>query len=143
MISDNIWFQLGDVSRLLRRTFRRRMSGTKLTVEQMRVLIGISYCEGVRQVDLADQLEIQPITLVNQIDQLAENGLVERRADPTDRRAYQLFLTEAASPHLSNIEEVAAAIQTDMLRGLSKEQVSLLFSALQIMRDNLASRKSQ
>lgn len=140
MISDNIWFQLGDVSRLLRRTIRRRMSGTMLTVEQMRALIGISYCEGVRQVDLADQLDIQPITLVYQIDQLAESGLVERRADPCDRRAYQLFLTKAASPHLSAIEKVAAEIQMDMLRGLSKEQVALLASTLHTMRDNLVSR---
>lgn len=140
MSSDNLGFLLGDVSRLMRRTFRQRMAGLELTFEQMRVLVHISRNEGIRQVDLADLLDVQPITLVHQIDQLAENGLVERRADPTDRRAYQLFLTGAAAPHLAAIKKVAAAIQTDMFRGLSKDQIALVLASLRTVRDNLASR---
>jgi len=140
MTSDNLGFLVGDVSRLLRRTVRQRMAGTELTFEQMRALMNISRNEGIRQVDLADLLDVQPITLVHQIDQLAESGLVERRADPGDRRAYQLFLTKASAPHLSAIKKVAAAIQADMLRGLSKEQVALVSSTLHTIRDNLASR---
>ncbi|BCK86795.1 transcriptional regulator SlyA [Sideroxyarcus emersonii] len=140
MFSENLWFVLRNTSQLLARNIRQDISGMALTFLQIRVLIGISYREGIRQVDLADGMDVQPITLVHAIDQLAKIGLVERRKDPDDRRAYQLFLTPAASPYLSAIEEVVAAIQTDMLRGLSKEQVSLLSSALQIMRDNLASR---
>ncbi|MDH2915635.1 MAG: MarR family transcriptional regulator [Gallionella sp.] len=141
MTSDNLGFLVGDVTRLLRRTIRQRMAGIELTFEQMRALMSISRHEGIRQVDLADLLDVQPITLVHQIDQLAENGLVERRADPGDRRAYQLFLTKAAAPHVSAARKVAAAIQADMLRGLSKEQISLVSSSLHAMRDNLASRK--
>lgn len=140
MSSDNLGFLLGDVSRLMRRTFRQRMAGLELTFEQMRVLVHISRNEGIRQVDLADLLDVQPITLVHQIDQLAENGLVERRADPTDRRAYQLFLTGAAAPHLAAIKKVAATIQTDMFRGLSKDQIALVLASLRTVRDNLASR---
>ncbi len=140
MTSDNLGFLVGDVSRLLRRTIRQRIAGTELTFEQMRALMNISRNEGIRQVDLADLLDVQPITLVHQIDQLAENGLVERRADPTDRRAYQLFLTKAATPHVSAIKKMATAIQADMLRGLSKEQVALVSSTLHTMRDNLAAR---
>lgn len=138
MSSDSLGFLLGDVSRLLRRSFQQRMEGIALSFVQARVLVYISRHEGIRQVDLADLLEVQPITLVHQIDQLAENGLVERRADPTDRRAYQLFLAPAATPHLSAIEKVAAAIQADMLRGLSKQQVTLVLSSLSVVRDNLA-----
>lgn len=140
MNSNSLGFLVGDVSRLLRRTFRQRMAGMELTFEQMRALVNISRHEGIRQVDLADLLDVQPITLVHQIDQLAENGLVERRGDPTDRRAYQLFLTKAAAPHLSAFEKIAAAIQADMLRGLSKEQVTAILSSLRTLRDNLASR---
>lgn len=141
MNPENLGFVLGDVSRLLRRTFKQRMAGIELTFEQMRALVSISRNEGIRQIDLADLLDVQPITLVHQIDLLTENGLVERRADPTDRRAYQLFLTKAAAPHLLAVKKIAAAIQVDMFRGLSKEQVALVLSSLHTMRDNLASRK--
>lgn len=139
MSSDSLGFLLADVSRLLRRTFQQRMEGSELTFVQARVLVNISRKEGIRQVDLADLLEMQPISLVHLIDQLAENGLVERRPDPTDRRAYQLFLTPLAAPHLSAIKKIAAAIQTDMLRGLDKEQSALVLSSLRIVRNNLSS----
>jgi DNA-binding MarR family transcriptional regulator len=74
------------------------------------------------------------------LDQLAETGLVERRADPTDRRAYQLFLTPAAAPHLSVIAQIAAEIQAEMLHGLNKQQSALVLSSLRIVRNNLAAR---
>ena len=59
--------------------------------------------------------DIQPITLARLIDQLAQAELVERRSDPSDRRAYQLFLKPSAAPHLVAIAEVAAGIQADAL----------------------------
>ncbi len=139
MNPDDFGFLLGDVARLLRRTFRHRMEGTPLTYDQMRALVNISRHEGIRQIDLADRLDVHPITLVHQIDQLAQNGLVERRPDPSDRRAYQLFLTKAAAPHLSAIKQVSAAIHADMFRGLNKEQVAMALASLSTVRDNLAS----
>lgn len=138
MGSDSLGFLLADVSRLLRRNFQQRMEGSELTFMQARVLVHISHREGIRQVDLADLLEVQPIALVHLIDQLAENGLVERRPDPTDRRAYQLFVTAAAAPHLIAIKKIGAVIQADMLRGLDKKQSALVLSSLRIVRDNLA-----
>lgn len=130
-------FLIGDVSRLLRRTFRQQQADMGLTFEQVRALVHISRREGIRQVDLADLLDVQPITLVHQIDQLAANGLVGRRADPADRRAYQLFLTKAAIPHLSTIKKISAAIHADMFRGLDKEQVANAIAILSTVRENL------
>ena len=140
MKTDSLGFLLADVSRLLRRTFQQRMEGSELTFVQARVLVNISRREGIRQVELAELLELQPIALVHLIDQLAQMGLVERRPDPNDRRAYQLFLTEAAAPHLAAIKQIGATIQTDMLRGLSKHQSEQFLSSLKIVRDNLAAR---
>jgi DNA-binding MarR family transcriptional regulator len=140
MNTDSLGFLLADVSRLLRRTFQQRMEGGALTFMQARVLANISRHEGIRQVDLADLLELQPIALVHLLDQLAENGLVERRADPTDRRAYQLFPTPAAAPHLSAIEQIGAEIQAEMLRGLNKQQSASVLASLRIVRNNLAAR---
>ena len=137
---ESLGFLLADVSRLMRRAFQQRLEGSSLTLAQARALVYVSRHEGVRQVELAELLEVQPITLARLIDQLAEAGVVERRADPADRRAYQVFLTPAAAPHLAAIEEVAAAIRADALRDLGEQQAGIVLSALRKMRDNLASR---
>ena len=137
---DNLGFLLADVSRLMRRAFQQRLEGSSLTLAQARALIYVSRNEGVRQVDLADLLEVQPITLARLIDQLAGDGLVERRSDPADRRAYHIFLTPAAAPQLAAIEQVATATRADALRNLDEAQATAVFHALRTMRDNLTSR---
>ncbi|MDD2701601.1 MAG: MarR family transcriptional regulator, partial [Sideroxydans sp.] len=110
--------------------------------EQMRALVGISRNQGIRQVELADLLDIQPITLVHQIDQLAGSGLVERRPDPNDRRAYQLFPTQAAEPHLSAIKKIGKGIEQEILAGLDKGEAAVAMKLLRTMRDNMAALKS-
>jgi len=137
---DSLGFLLADVSRLMRRAFKQRLEGSSLTLAQARALVYVSRHEGVRQVELADLLEVQPITLARLLDQLAHTGLVERRPDPHDRRAYQVFLTPAAAAHLAAIEQVATAIRMDALRDLNQQQTAMVFLALQKMRDNLSVR---
>jgi DNA-binding MarR family transcriptional regulator len=140
MSTDSLGFLLADVSRLLRRTFQQRMEGSEITFVQARVLVNVARKEGIRQVELADLLELQPIALVHLIDQLEQMGMVERRPDPADRRAYQLFLTDAAAPHLAAIREIGASIQEEILRGLNKQQSAQFLSSLRVVRDNLAAR---
>lgn len=137
---DSLGFLLADVSRLMRRAFQQRLEGSTLTLAQARALVYVSRHEGVRQVDLAEMLEVQPITLARLIDQLADARLVERCCDPVDRRAYQIFLTPAAVPHLAAIKQVATAIQADVLHDLDDRQAAIVFFALHKMRDNLGSR---
>ena len=134
----NLGFLLADISRLMLRAYRQRQQRSALTVAQARTLVHVARREGVRQVDLAETLEVQPITLARLIDQLARAGLVERRPDPTDRRAYRVHLTCAAVPHLSAIEEVAASIRADALRGLDAREATLVIDALQKIHANLA-----
>jgi DNA-binding MarR family transcriptional regulator len=137
---DTLGFLLADVSRLMRREFQRRLGRSSLTMAQARALVYVSRHEGVRQIDLAEMLEVQPITLARLIDQLAEAGLVERRASPTDRRAYHVFLLPAATQHLATIEEVANAVRGDALQGLTDQQAAEIISALRKIRNNLAPR---
>ena len=135
---DTLGFLLADVSRLMRRAFQQRLAGSELTLAQARTLVYIARHQGIRQVELAELLEIQPITLARLIDQLAANGLVERRSDPADRRAYQLFLTAAAAPQLDTIERVGEATRLAALRGLSDNEAAQVLAALRRMRDNLS-----
>ncbi len=138
---ETLGFLLADVSRLMRRAFVQRLENSPLTLAQARALVYVSRHEGVRQVALAELLDVQPITLARLIDSLAKAALVERRPDPADRRAYRLFLKPAAAPHLAAIEKVVAGIRADALRDFSRQQAAAVFSALRRMRDNLASRQ--
>lgn len=135
---DGFGFLLSDISRLMRRAFQNRLRDTDLTLAQARALVHLSRREGLRQVELADLLEIQPINLARLIDQLTAKELVERRADPTDRRAYQLFLTPGATLPLATIKQVAATIRAHALRNLDPEQAALAARVLETIRNNLA-----
>ena len=137
---DTLGFLLADVSRLMRRAFQQRLEGSDLTLAQARTLVRISRHQGIRQVELAELLEIQPITLARLIDQLAAAGLVERRSDPHDRRAYQLFLTAAATPQLDAIQRVGEANRIAALQGFSNDEAAQVMLALRRIRDNLSAR---
>ena len=67
----------------------------------------LSRNEGINQGGLAELLEVEPITLCRMVDRLEEAGLVERRRDPADRRAWQLFLTDKSRPLLDELRAIA------------------------------------
>ena len=81
-------FLVHDVSRLIKRRFERRarQMGLPITRQQAAVVLYIARNEGVSQAEVATWLDIEPIALVRMLDKLHEEGLVERRAHPTDRR---------------------------------------------------------
>ena len=136
--TDTVGFLVADVARLMRRTFQARLEGSALTYAQARALVWLAREQGLRQVDLAEQLEIQPITLARLIDQLAEAGLVERRADPADRRAYRLYLTRAAAPRVAEIRAIGDAIRDEALAGLGATHAAQTVAGLRRMRESLA-----
>lgn len=135
---ESLGFLIADVSRLMRRAFAGRLQGSSLTLAQARALVYLSRHQGIRQVELAGLLELQPMTLARLIDQLERAGLVERRADPVDRRAYRLHLMPAAAPRLAAIRRVVRRIQAESLRNLGREQADAALRALRAMRDNLS-----
>jgi DNA-binding MarR family transcriptional regulator len=140
---DSLGFLLADVSRMMRQAFQKRLDGSSLTLAQARALVYLARHQGVRQIDLAEMLEVQPITLARLIDQLTEAGLVERHTDAADRRAYRMFLTAGATAHLAAIREVGAAIQADVMRGLDKQEAAAVLIALAKMRRNLGSSRNR
>src|SRR5712672_4409207 len=91
--SSTLDFLLHDVARLLRKRFEQNARGSGLTRSQWQVLTYLARNEGISQSGLADLLEIEPITLGRIVDKLQTRGLIERRPDPSDRRAWLLHLT--------------------------------------------------
>lgn len=134
---DNLSFLIADVSRLLRRTIARRLEGSELTFAQARVLVHLARDPGLRQVELAARLEVQPITLARVLDSLEARGLVERRPDPGDRRAWRVFVTTAAHARIASIRRIGESVRSEALTGIAPAQVDELLRALARMRANL------
>ena len=124
--------QLVETSRLLRNYIDHRAKTRGTTRAQWIVLFRLRDQEGLSQVDLADVLELQPISLVRLLDRLVEHGLVERRSDPKDRRANRLFLTRAGRQLADDLDSLRDAIATDVLQGVP---TATLESSLKTLRD--------
>ena len=110
--------QLVESSRLLRNYIDHRAKGRGTTRAQWIVLFRLREQEGLSQVDLAEVLELQPISLVRLLDRLVEHGLLERRHDPRDRRANRLFLTATGRQLVDDLDSLRDAIATDVLQDI-------------------------
>src|SRR5207237_2506612 len=106
--------QLVETSRLLRNYIDHRAKDRSTTRAQWIVLFRLREQEGLSQVDLADVLELQPISLVRLLDRLVEHGLLERRHDPRDRRANRLFLTASGRQLVHDLDSLRDAIASDV-----------------------------
>lgn len=139
-MSDSIGFMLGDASRLLRRRFDQHARVLGVTRPQWQVLFALSRLEGTNQGALADHLEVEAITLGRMVDRLQDAGLVERRADPTDRRAWRLYLTDKARPLLESMREVGNRVLEEALAGIDEGERAMLADLLTRIRGNLSTR---
>lgn len=133
-----IGFLVADVGRLLRRAFELRAGHLGLTQAQWRALALLSRHEGVNQATLADLLEIQPMTVTRLLDRMEENGWIERRPDPADRRAVRLHLTEQAQPLLAELQDIGSGILSLALQETEPAMRLALVEALERMKTNLA-----
>jgi DNA-binding MarR family transcriptional regulator len=127
------------VGRAMRRRFERsvRRAGLPLTRLQAALLVRIARNPGLSQTAAASDLDVEPIALVRMIDRLHEEGLVERRPHPTDRRVRTLWLLPLAWPVVSRILEINRAVREETCAGLSPEDRRLLLDTLARMKNNL------
>jgi MarR family transcriptional regulator for hemolysin len=132
--------EIAETAHALRRAFDRRAANLGVTRAQWRVLVKVSRSPGLRQVEIADMLDIEPITLCRIIDRLEESGLIARRRDPDDRRAWLLELTEKAEPLVGKLRGIANELLTDAFAGLDDEEVVKLRAMLAKIRENVAVR---
>ena len=135
---ENFPFALVETARVMRRDFDRRAAALGVTRAQGRVLGQLSLMDGARQVDLADALDIEPITLCRMIDRLEGGGLVERRRNLEDRRAWNLYLTEKSRPLIAQLELLADKFSRDVLAGISGPALEGAAEVLARVRANIA-----
>jgi MarR family transcriptional regulator for hemolysin len=132
-------FTIMDVARLLKTYADQRARQFGISRAQWAVLVRIGRHEGLKQTELADMLDLQPISLTRLLDRLAGNGLIERRADPNDRRANRLYLTPAAKPLLDQLADLGADMMETVLGGISTASIERMLKELGAVKDNLRS----
>src|SRR5258705_13741563 len=99
-VDTNFLFTLGELQRLIRVYADKQAARYGITRAQWAVLAKVERNEGLKQTELAEQMDMQPITLTRLIDKLCDNGWIERRGDDNDRRANALYLRKAGRPLL-------------------------------------------
>ena len=129
-------FEIGETAHTLRKAFDRLAVGLGVTRAQWKVLFRLTRTPGLRQVELAERLELEPITLCRIIDRLEEAGLVERVRDPDDRRAWRLHVTAQAQPLIEKLQAVGGLLVDQAFAGIDPKDIETARAVLARVREN-------
>ena len=137
-MDDTIGVLIGQVSRLLRRAFDERARRIGVTRPRWQLLVVVSRHPGINQGGVAEMLEVEPITVGRMVDRMQEAKLIERRADPSDRRTWRLHLTEKGQAQVKQLRPLGEDTLELSLEGIDAEHRKQLRSVLLVMRANLS-----
>jgi len=138
MDRQHIAFTISDLSRLYRRRFDERTRSFGITGPQMRALVAIMRFPGINQGALAERLDVEPITTGRMVNRLEQAQLVERRRDPQDKRAWQLFLTSTAEPLARDLQHIGQSVLNESLADITPAEREAVLDVLARIRDNLS-----
>ncbi len=136
----NLGLLINEVSRLLRRRLDRDAQAIGLTSAQWRVLAYLVRYEGSNQASLADHMDMEPITLSRHLDRMEAAGMLERQADPHDRRAHRLYLTDSGRELMAGFRTMATDVMRDSTQGVSDREIDQAVTVLSRMRANLTGK---
>jgi len=135
-------YLLNDVTLLFRKHFDRRAVQFGLTRAQWRATKMLYHRPGLRQTELAEFLEMEPIAVGRVIDRLQAAGFVERRPDPKDRRAWRLHTTEQAHEVVGDMERIARDLRRDATVGIAHDDMAHMIAVLNRIKENLQALES-
>ena len=130
------------LARLIRTEADRRARAHGMTRAQWTLMVRLDAQPGLLQKELAEMLEVEPITVARLVDRLEARGMVERRPDPSDRRCWRLHLTEAAQPLLGEIDLQLTDVADILCQGLGDDTLATTSAALSRMRDRAQEQRN-
>ncbi|MGY3531846.1 MarR family winged helix-turn-helix transcriptional regulator [Bradyrhizobium embrapense] len=136
-VDTEFMFTLGELFRLIRVYADKEAARYGITRAQWAVLSKVERQEGLKQTELAELLEMQPITLTRLIDKLCDNGWIERRSDDNDRRVNRLYLKKAARPLLGKLAGLRSELTATALEGISPTDAHRLLTQLESIKENV------
>jgi DNA-binding MarR family transcriptional regulator len=122
---------------------RRRPSWADMTYQQYNVLRIIDGEGQMAQGEIARRLLVSAPVITRQATALAEDGLVERRPDPEDRRSIRLALTTKGRKRVRAMRDELLTAATELLAPLPEQQRANLAVALEQLQVLLPSRSGQ
>lgn len=90
-----------------------------------------------QQIELAKRLGVEGATITRMLDSLEAEGLVERLADPSDRRAKHIKLTKKGQTALAEITAIAEQLRTHLLEGITPSEIDEANEFLMRLLDRL------
>jgi MarR family transcriptional regulator for hemolysin len=139
----NFGFLLKEVTRRYVLRFEVRAREISLNLAQAKALVRLEKNEGVSQARLAELAEVDAMTMVRILDRMEADGLLERRPDPTDRRARCLYLTAKARPILSEIWRLIEETRAETFAGVGKAERDLFMNVLEHIHDNISKLEAE
>ena len=133
----DLLFLLHDIARLLRVAGDRRARAHGMTRAQWVILWRVQQQPGLSQKELAEVMEVEPITVARLVDRLAARGMVERRDDPDDRRIWRLHLLPPAIPVLDEMRGERDDVSRLLTAGLAPQALETVRHSLIAMKANV------
>ena len=133
----DLLFLLHDVARLLRVDGDKRARAHGMTRAQWAILIWLERQPGISQKELAELLEVEPITVARLVDRLEGRGMVERRPDPRDRRIWRLHLLLPAHLEMCEINQQRSEMAAMVTQGVDEDSQTIMIEALVRMKATL------
>ncbi len=121
----------------IRKRFNVRAAAHDMTYARAQALVGIAGNEGQSQADLAERLDIRTPSMNRTLDHLEQQGLIERRADPRDKRVRRLFLTPAAHERADRITHFTDDLRREVYQGIPPEDLKQALDVLRRIQRNL------
>lgn len=136
--TDDVLTVLHELAHLMRTRFDQRARMHDMTRAQWVILLKLERNPGLTQNELANLVEVEPITVARLVDRLQAKGVVERRHDPDDRRVWRLHLLPGAAPILKEINAARAEMMTQLLGGtVDAAALATTTQTLRLMKLNL------
>ena len=128
---------VGTLMRLLhaiRRGQRMRFGERDLSGPRSRLLSAVAESRPVRMGDLAGRLGLTARTITTLVDALEQEGLIERQADPTDRRATLIDMTPIGSRYYDHVSAGLSGLAEQIVGPLSAAERRQLLDLLSRLR---------
>src|ERR1700716_2059828 len=133
----NFLFTLGELQRLVRAYADKQAARYGITRAQWAVLAKVERAEGMKQTELAEQMEMQPITLTRLIDKLCDNGWIEPRGHDSARRVSRLYRKKAARSLLGKLSGLRSELTATALEGINPSDAHRLLAQLESIKENV------
>lgn len=125
-------------ARSVRHAFRTRLKAIGLTMTEASLLSYVDDHGSLTQRELANLLMITPASTGSAIDGLVRRTLVERQADPGDRRVWRVVLTPQGAPFVAEFRRVDAELRAELRIGMARSERLLLARLLGVLEENAA-----